>query len=295
MILVTGATGTVGRPLVRALRDRGATVRALVRDAGSVPAEWDDGVEAVVADLNDAGSLVPAADGIDAVYLLTPVDPDAARQARHVIDAAAKAGRPRVVLQAAIGVGRRTSPVRFFAAHAAALDHVKAAGLPWTVLAPNGFQQNFLGSAASLRAGTLALPAGAAAVSYVDARDVGEAAAEVLTTEGHEGAIHELTGPEALTHEEIAGFIGAALGREVVYRDRTPDQARTALLDTGLDAWRASGLVELHGMYAAGEAAAVTDGIPRLLGRPARSLTALLTEHAAALRATPTTTQERPA
>ncbi|AJT69009.1 hypothetical protein T261_7411 [Streptomyces lydicus] len=300
MILVTGATGTVGRPLVRALRDRGAAVRALVRDTGGLPAEWDDGVQPVIADLNDAGSLAPALDGIDAVYLLTPVDPEAAQQARKVIDAAVTAGRPRVVLQAATGVGRRTSHVRFFEAHAAGLDHVRASGLPWTVLAPNGFLQNFLGLAPSLHSGTLALPTGNAAVSYVDARDVGEAAAEVLTTDGHDGRIYELTGPEALTHEEIAGLIGAVLGREIIYRAATPGQARAALLDAGLDEWRASGLVELYGMYAAGEAATVTEEIPRLLGRPARSLTAFLTEHAPALRATPPTSQpptsqERPA
>ncbi|MEU1625053.1 SDR family oxidoreductase [Streptomyces sp. NPDC020096] len=292
MILVTGAAGTVGTPLVRALRARGVAVRALVRDAGRAPAEWDDGVEPVVADLDDPGSLAAAVDGVDAVYLLTPVGRGAAQQQRNVIDAAAKANRPRVILQAGIGLGRRPTPVRFFAPHTAGFEHLTASGLPWTVLAPNGFLQNFLGMAASLRSGTLALPAGDAAVSYVDARDVADVAAEVLTTDGHEGTIHDLTGPEALPHNEIAARIGAVLSQEVAYRALTPDQARAALLGTGMDEWQAGGLVELYGMYAAGEAAAVTDAVPRLLGRPARSLGAFLTEHASALRATSTTSRE---
>ncbi len=286
MILVTGATGTVGRPLVRALRARGAAVRALVRDAGAVPAEWDDGVEPVVADLDDAGSPAAAAEGIEAVHLLTPVGPGAARQARNVIDAVARAGRPKVVLQVAIGVRQRTVPVRFFDAHTAALDHLAGSGLPWTVLAPNGFLQNFLGLLPDLRrTGTLALPTGDAAVSYVDARDVAEVAAAVLTTDGHEGAVLDVTGPRAMDHDEIAERLGAALGRELAYRAITPEQARTALLGTGMSAWQADGLVELYGRYAAGAARVVSDTVPRLLGRPARPIETFLADHATALQA----------
>ncbi|MFF2813734.1 SDR family oxidoreductase [Streptomyces sp. NPDC058000] len=288
MILVTGATGTVGRPLVSALRDRGVPVRALVRNPRNLPAEWDAGVEPVTADLSDPASLAPALAGVDAVYLLTPVHPDAEQQQRHVIDAAVQAARPRVVLHAAVGLGRPdVTPVRFFAAHAAGLDQLNATGLDWTALAPNGFWQNYRGMAESLRAGTLALPAGDAAVSYVDARDVAETAAAVLTGDGNDKAVLEVTGPEALTHDQIAARIGAALGHDVTYRALTPDQAREGMLAAGMPAWQVDGLVELHGMYAAGEAATVADTVPRLLGRPARSLEDFLRDHAAAFRAAP--------
>ncbi|UZJ32085.1 SDR family oxidoreductase [Streptomyces endophytica] len=290
---MTGATGTVGRPLVRALRARGAAVRALVRNAGEAPAEWDDGVEPVVADLNDPGSLAAAAAGIEAVHLLTPVGPDAARQARNVIDAVAGAGRPKVVLQAAIGVRRRTVPVRFFDAHTAALDHLESSGLPWTVLAPNGFLQNFLALLPDLRrTGTLALPAGDAAVSYVDARDIAEVAATVLTTGGHEGAVLDVTGPRAMDHDEVAERLGAALGRQLTCRALTPEQARTALLGTGMSTWQADGLVELYGRYASGAARTVSDTVPRLLGRPALPIETFLADHATALRAGSAPSQE---
>ena len=287
MILVTGATGTVGTPLVRALRRRGATVRALVRDARDVPAAWDDGVTPVAADLDDPASLTAPMEGVDAVYLLTPVGPAAARQEQAVIDAAARAGRPKVVLQAAIGLERPSVPVRFFDAHAEGFARLRASGLPWAAVAPNGFLQNLLGMAPALRDGTLALPAGDAAVSYVDARDVAEAAARILTTDAHDGAVHELTGPEALRHDEIARRIGAALGRDVSYRALTPDRARAGLLDSGMDPWQADGLVELYGMYAAGEASAVTGTVEQLLGRPAGSLDTFLTDHLTAFRQEP--------
>ncbi|MFG3254897.1 SDR family oxidoreductase [Streptomyces sp. NPDC048172] len=287
MILVTGATGTVGAPLVRALRDRGATVRALVRNGGGAPAAWDDGVTAVVADLDDPGSLTAAVEGVDAVYLLTPVGPDAARQERDVIDAAARAGRPKVVLQAAIGLGHLSSPVRFFDAHAEGFAHLRASGLPWTAVAPNGFFQNFLGMAPAFRNGTLPLPVGNAAVSYVDARDVAEVAARVLTTDEHDGAVHEITGPEALRYDEVARRIGDVLGRDVTYHALTPEQIRAALLDTGMAPWQADGIVELYGMYEAGEASAVTGTVTELLGRAPRSLDTFLADHSTALRASP--------
>ncbi|WP_456294112.1 NmrA family NAD(P)-binding protein [Streptomyces lydicus] len=171
-------------------------------------------------------------------------------------------------------------------------DPGRCSGLPWTVLAPNGFLQNFLGLVPALRPGTLALPAADAAVSYVDARDVAEVAAAVLATDGHEGAVHEVTGPESLTHHEIARQLGGALGRDVTYRAGTPEQARAALLGSGVPEWQADGLVELYGLYATGAASAVTDTVPRLLGRPARSLATFLTDHTALLPSGPDTAQE---
>jgi uncharacterized protein YbjT (DUF2867 family) len=285
MILITGATGTVGTQLVRALRAAGTDVRALVRDESRAPADWDAGVQLAVADLTDPASLAAAIEGVEAIYLLAPVHPEMAQHERDVIDAAVRTvGQPRIVLQAAAGVERRLADVPFVAAHVAGFDHLRESGLPWTVLAPNGFMQNFLGMATSLRAGAMALPAGESAVSYVDTRDVADVAATVLTTGGHDGMVYQLTGPESLTHGEIAKRIGAVVGRDVAYDAIAPERARAAMLSAGLDSWRADGLIELYGMYAAGDAAAVSDDVPRLLGRPARSLHEFLTEHAAALR-----------
>ncbi|GAA2135540.1 NAD(P)H-binding protein [Kitasatospora kazusensis] len=285
MIVVTGATGTVGSRIVRGLRERGENVRALVRDTRSVPAEWDEGVQPVAADFADPASLDAALAGADAVYLLVAVHPEMAAHERNVIDAAVRGGgRPRIVLHTAAGIEQRPEGVRFVSAHVSGYEHLLASGLPWTVLAPNGFYQNFLGMAADVREGRLTAPGGTGAVSYVDARDVADAAVAVLTGQGHEGAVHTLTGPAGLTHAEIAGQLGAVVGREVTYRAAEPAAALAGMLGAGWDTWRAEGMVELYGLYAAGHASAVSPDVEKLTGRPARSFAEFAAEHAAVLR-----------
>ncbi|MFJ9453904.1 NAD(P)H-binding protein [Kitasatospora sp. NPDC101447] len=286
MIVVTGATGTVGSEVVAGLRERGATVRAVVRAGSSGPAGWDDAVERVAADFADPESLDAALAGADVVYLLVAVHPEMAGHERNVIDAAVRTGRrPRIVLHAAAGVEHRPEGVRFVGSHVSGLDHLRASGLPWTVLAPNGFYQNFLGMAGSVRSGTLAVPGGTGAVSYVDARDVAAAAVEVLATDGHEGAVYTLTGPAGLTHDELAEQLGAVAGRDVAYTALAPEQALAGMLGAGWDPWRAEGMVELYGLYASGQAAAVSPDVEKLTGRPARSFAEFAAEHAAVFRA----------
>lgn len=286
MIVVTGATGTVGSNVVVGLRERGQAVRALVRAGSEGPAEWDEAVERVAADFADPDSLDAALAGADTVYLLVAVHPEMAAHERNVIDAAVRTGRrPRIVLHAAAGVEYRPEGVRFVGSHVAGLDHLKASGLPWTVLGANGFYQNFLGMAESVKAGTLAVPGGDGAVSYVDARDVSAAAVEVLVTEGHEGAIYTLTGPAALTHGELAKQLAAVAGRPVSYTALAPEQALAGMLGAGWQAWRAEGMVELYGLYAAGQASAVGSDVEKLTGRRPRSFAEFAAEHADVFRA----------
>lgn len=285
MILVTGATGTVGSSLVAALRAAGHEVKALVQSFAAVPSSWENKVPVVVADLGDPSSLQAAMTGVDAVYLLVPADPMMARYERNVIDAAKDAaGRPRVVLHAAAGFDHKPNAVRFLNAHAQGFAELRASGLPWTVLAPNGFMQNIFGMAAMVADGVLALPAGDAAVSYVDAVDVATAAATVLTTDGHDDAVYTLTGPDAVTHALIAQRLGHVLGYPVRYQPIGEEQARTGTsAGGGSAAWLRDGMIELFGVYRSGAASAVTGDLPRLVGRPARALDSFLATHAAAL------------
>ncbi|MFJ2577921.1 hypothetical protein [Kitasatospora aureofaciens] len=125
------------------------------------------------------------------------------------------------------------------------------------------------------------MPGGEGAVSYVDARDVAAAAVEVLATEGHEGAVYTLTGPAALPHGELAEQLAAVAGRPVDYTAVAPEAALAGMFDAGWDPWRAEGMVELYGLYAAGYASAVSSDVEKLTGRPARSFAEFATDHAA--------------
>ncbi|GAA1970447.1 NAD(P)H-binding protein [Kitasatospora viridis] len=286
MIVVTGATGTVGSKVVVGLRERGESVRALLRDPAARPAEWDEGVQAVAADFADPASLDAALADADVIYLLVAVHPEMEQHELNVIDAAVRSGRrPRIVLHAAAGVEYKPEGIRFLSAHVAAHAHLQASGLPWTVIAPNGFYQNFLGTAAAVKQGNLTAPAGQAPVSWVDVRDVAEAAVAVLATEGHEGAVYTLTGPAGLTHAEIAEQLGAVAGREVAYTDADPQAALAGMLGAGLGQWRAEGIIELYALYAAGTAAAVSSDVEKLTGHPARSFAQFAADHADAFRA----------
>jgi uncharacterized protein YbjT (DUF2867 family) len=191
-----------------------------------------------------------------------------------------------VVLLAAEGVdapGERGG--RVLAEHRRVVRHLRDSGLPGTVLAPGSFMQNLLRQAGSVQEhDVLALPAGTAAVNHVDVRDVAAVAAHVLTSDGHDGATYTVTGPEALTYEQVAASLAEVLGREVRYVDAPPQDARAALVGGGLSPWLADALLELHEAYRSGHGATVTDEVEKATGRPARPLRQFLTEHAAAFR-----------
>ncbi|WP_020672442.1 NmrA family NAD(P)-binding protein [Amycolatopsis nigrescens] len=275
-VLVTGATGTVGSALVTALQARDVTVRAMTRNPGhSVP-----GVETVVADLRDPGSVAAALKGVDAAFLNSPSAPDAATLQIQFADLARDAGLDRLVLLSQYAA-RADSPVRFLRWHAEVEAHVHQLGLDHTVLRPNLYLQALLSFAPTIAKGWFAAPIGDAAVSAVDTRDIAEAAAAVLTSAGHAGRSYTVTGPRAVTHDQIAQALSTATGREIAFHDASADQFTAAL--TGiLPSWQVDGLVEDYAHYARGEAAEVHTSVTDLTGDPARDVTDFARDYAAA-------------
>jgi uncharacterized protein YbjT (DUF2867 family) len=268
-VLVIGATGKTGRPLVAALAERGVDVRAASRTP--------DGPGAIRFDWADRDSWAPALRGADGLYLVGPVGQAGGDGLVPELLAAAADVR-RVVLLSVLGADRLPAVVPM----AAWERDVRASGKDWTVLRPNWFQQNFgTGFRAALRdTGELALPAGDAAVSFVDTRDVAEVAAAALTGDGHAGRVYELTGPEAFTHPEALAVLGAAAGRELRYVPLDPaghaDRMRAAgVPDTVLRRQAA-----LFALMRDGADAVVTDTVERVTGHPARSLAAYARENA---------------
>jgi uncharacterized protein YbjT (DUF2867 family) len=269
-MLVTGATGTVGGALLARLGPAGAALRALTRDAATARALRERGVEAVVADFLRPETLEPALEGVAAVFLATPIHPEQVAQARNVIQAAAATGqRPRLV-RLSVQKASHQAPMRVGRQHAEVEDLVRASGLPYTLLRPQSFMQNTLAAAPTVAAeGALYQPFGRGRLGMVDARDVGEVAARVLTGAGHEGRTYTLTGPAALSFEDVARTLGEALGKAVRYVDVPPAAAKAAMVRRGVPEWVADALNEYAAAHSEGYSDYTTDDVARLTGHPA--------------------------
>lgn len=262
MIVVTGATGNVGRPLTQALAEAGEQVTAVSRHAAAVP----DGVRHVPADLAEPQGLTPALDGAKALFLLLSGDlhaPEA--RPTDIIDLAAASGVGRVVLLSSQGVATRPlGPSRI--AMRAVEDALRESGLDWAVLRPGGFASNALAWAESVRTqGMVAAPFGDVGVPIVDPADIAEVAAACLLDDRHTGGVFELTGPEVITPRQQTEAVAAALGSPVRFHELTREEAKAAmtqfvppeLADDTLDIIAAPNSAELR----------ISSDVERVLGR----------------------------
>jgi uncharacterized protein YbjT (DUF2867 family) len=287
MIAVLGATGTIGRAVVQALRAAGMRVRAVVRDPKRARAVLGTGVTAVRADLDRPETLAPALRGAAKAFFVSAVDERYPARVAAFLAAARAAGVEHVVKLGAMEADL-ASPSAILRQHAETDALVRSSGLAWTLLQPNGFYQNLLWSAASIRgAGKIHGSLGRARQALVDVRDVAAVAALVLTRRSHAGRTHELTGPEALTPAEVAGVFARVLEIPVTYVDVAPAAARERLRASGLPGWNADEIARLYSVFATGVAGRTTDTVPRLLRRKAKPLEAWVREHAAAFRPPP--------
>jgi len=279
-ILVTGSTGNTGRAIVDALTERGAPVRAMVRTEAD-RSRLRAGVEVVVADFDDTAAVAAALDGAERAYLVTPSSEQAEEQQKRFADLAVKAGTRHLVVLSQLG-SEEHSPVRFLRYHAAVEQHVRDLGIGYTFLRPNLYFQGLLMFAGSISAaGTFFAPIDDATVSAVDVRDIAAVAAVALTEPGHEGATYTLTGPEAITHAQIAAALTAALGRTVRFTD-VPPEAFADSIRSLLPPWQVDGLLEDYAHYGRGEAAAVSPAVAEITGAAPRSIEQFARDYAAA-------------
>jgi uncharacterized protein YbjT (DUF2867 family) len=223
MIVVTGATGNVGRPLVRILAGAGEQVTAVSRTATEV-AELPSGVRHHQADLAEPESLKPALDGAAAVFLLTSADFMAHGDLNDVMNVVRSAGVRRVVLLSSQGVGTGRHPSFLEEA-------VTQSGLEWALLRPGNFSSNAFQWAASIRAERLvAAPFGDVALPAVDPADIAEVAAVALREGSPAGAIYTLTGPAAISPRQQAAAIGELLAEPVRFVELSRTEARNQML-----------------------------------------------------------------
>ncbi|OQO95058.1 NmrA family transcriptional regulator [Saccharomonospora piscinae] len=221
MIVVTGATGNVGRPLVRALAEAGERVTAVARRITEVP----EGVRCCEADLFEPESLRDALEKARDLFLLTPGSFMAADgRLGGLLDIVRSSGVQRVVLLSSQGVATQRHPRDIE-------DAVVRSGLEWTILRPSGFYSNALRWSEEVRARRVVrAPFGDVGLPLVDPADVAEVAAVALRCTGHERRTHTLTGPEAISPRMQAAVIGAALAEPVRFAEQSRAEAREMML-----------------------------------------------------------------
>lgn len=280
-VLVTGATGKVGRNVVAGLVREDVPVRALVRDPDR--AGLPDRVDVVRGDLARPDTVSAAMDGVGAVFLLWPFL--TAEAAPFIVDIIGKhAGR--IVYLSSLGVrddvARQGDPINQF--HADIEHLIVQTGLAWTFLRASGFAGNTLRWAPQIRAtGVVREPFGGLARPLIHERDIGAVAVQALTRDGHTGAKHVLTGPGAVTAVAQVAAIGAAIGRSLRFDEITPDAARAAMIADGWPADVASAMLEAYAQMLV-EPEPVTRTVEEITGRRAATFGEWARDHAADFR-----------
>ncbi|MFD6148641.1 NAD(P)H-binding protein [Streptomyces sp. NPDC060243] len=270
LVVVTGATGAVGRHVVRRLAGT-ARVRLIVRDADRARAlgltgDGEGGPEVVTADYGDLERLRPAMEGADAVFVVTanPLRPE---HDEHIVAAARGGGVRRAVKLSWLAVADPAADDLVARWNRRAEEVLRRSGLDWTVLRMRSPMSNTLAWAATIRAeGVVRAPGGDARTPCVDPRDVADVAVLALTCTGHEGRTYALTGPRPLSPREQAQVLSGVRGTPVTFEELTPEQALANWLRK-LPAPVARALAEAAVRRAAGGAEDVEDGVRAVTGR----------------------------
>lgn len=277
-ILVTGATGNIGRCLIPLLAEAGVPVRALTRDPGraALPA----GVEAVRGDLTDPASVEAALDGVEAVFLLWPSF--SAAGAEPVVAAIARHAR-RVVYVSAFSV-RDGADVAQNGVWGEIEDLVRRSGVAWTFLRAGGFATNTLGWAEEIRSsGVVRAPYAGAARSLIHEADIADVAFRALTEDGYAGRSLVLTGPEVVTQADQVRIIGEVIGRPLRFEEQPREEAREQLMAAWADPAMVDGALD-HWASIVTEPEPVTSTVKEVTGRTARTFQEWARDHAADFR-----------
>jgi len=271
-ILLTGATGNIGSAVLDRLGSNDVDLRVLTRDRSTAQALTARGVEAAVGDFLEPDTLGPALASVTHVFLLTPICSEQVLQACNVIRAAKESGHAPRIVRVSVQQASHEAPTRVARQHAAIEDALRASGLPYTLIRPQSLMQNTLMFASTVAAeGKFYQPFKAGKVGMIDARDVGEVAAKLLTEPGHDNKIYTLTGPAAISLGDVAQALSEVLGKDVRYVDVSLEAAKAAMLRHGVPEWLADALNEYAQAHSEGYSDFTTDAVEQLTGHPATS------------------------
>ncbi|MFJ6756285.1 NmrA family NAD(P)-binding protein [Streptomyces sp. NPDC091273] len=277
-----GATGATGNALLHSLLALGAPVRALTRSPHKpipgVTGAHRPPLEVRYADAADPHSLRTAFEGAGQLFLAMANSPAQVELETRVIDIAADSGIEHVVKISA-PAAEPGSPVAVSRGHHAVEEHLRTLGMNHTVLYPYAFMQNLLRLAPAVAQGAILGAMGEAPCNYIDCRDIGDVAAAALTRPDLAGGAYTLTGPEAVSHPELARRLGILTGHQVRYVNLAPDELRDHLVHHArMPAWLADHVTEIQ-QLAVARPETPTGTVSDILGRPPRTLDAFLHEN----------------
>lgn len=274
-ILVLGATGNVGQPLVQALLNKGEQVKAASRTGKPLA-----GAETVVFDYARPETFPAAFEGVDRAYVMLPTGYVNQKELLLPVIQAAAERHVKVVFQSAFGVDADDS-IPYRQVEIA----LEKSGTPYVILRPNWFSDNFhIFWKAGIAQGQITLPAADGKSSFIDVRDIAESAAAALTSDRFNNQAFNLTGPEAISYGQAALLLSEVIGKSVTYTS-IDDQAFIEMLTSaGVPGDYASFMAAIFYPVREGWAAAVTDHVQMLTGKAPRSLKTYAQDHALALR-----------
>ncbi len=278
-ILIGGATGNTGLPLVKHLAAAGVPVRALIHSPAKKSLVEHENVETIEGDFANAGLIERALEGISRAYLASPASPDQVKYQINFVDAAKVMGIKHLVKLSAIGTAP-DSPVGLLRWHAEIEDYIRKSGINYTFLHPHYFMENLLVNTESvIKEGAIYSPLGETRLSMISVQDIAAAAAAILIDGGHMGKTYTLTGPEAMNFSEIAESLGDIVGKHVKYVQVPYETAKAGMIKAGMPAWFADDIVMLMQSWGNGKGSIVSTYVEKLTGKKPIAVHEFLLRH----------------
>lgn len=266
MICVTGAGGTVGRELIRELESARTPFRAAYFSKNKAEAAREKGIDAVLMDYSRPETLRAAFQGGDKLFLLGPNALNQTQLELNAVDAAKAVGVGHIVKQSVMGADEEAYSLAL--AHRPVEKAIESSGMAWTFLRPNSFMQNvvtFMGETIKAESAFYSA-SGEARISHVDVRDIAAVAMKTLTESTHAGKAYTLTGPEALTYDELANKLSKVLGRPIRHINLAPSDLKGGMLAEGMPEELADRMLDLERFFRENQASRITNDVKRVTG-----------------------------
>jgi len=286
MICITGAGGTVGREVIQQLELAKIPFRAAYFSKAKVDAARAKGIDAVIIDYNQPETLRAAFQGCDQLFLLGPNALNQTQLELNAVEAAKAVGVQHIVKQSVMGAEDEAFSLALL--HRPVEKAIEASGMTWTFLRPNSFMQNvvtFMSETIKTESAFYSA-SGEAKIAHVDVRDIAAVAVKALTEPTHAGQAYTLTGPEALTYDELAQELSAVLGRSIRHISLPPEDLKHGMLAEGLPEAIADRMLDLERYYREDQASRITHNIQRVAGQEPRRFAQYIRDSASLLQPT---------